>query len=257
MNTARQQALLELSAKFDAERKARQIDVLTRDNVIKSAELRAQRSRQQLMLTGALLSLGICLTLAWAFRGVRKANQQLRYNSEHDPLTGLPNRRYFHEQVLTRPGASRFEGCVLILDVDHFKRINDRFGHLAGDHVLACIGKRLATTLRDTDTFVRWGGEEFLALLPPMAEPQLAATARRLLEAVSAEPIQWRSETIHCTISIGYASFPTRSAITNLSLHRALSVADEALYEAKRAGRNCACGIPRAVELPARLLQNV
>jgi diguanylate cyclase (GGDEF)-like protein len=256
MNTARQQALLELSAKFDAERKARQIDLLTRDNALKGAELRAQRSRQQFILTAALLALAICVTLGLSFRGVRKANLQLRYNSEHDALTGLPNRRYFHEHVLAGPAASSFEGCVLIIDIDHFKRINDLFGHLAGDHVLACIGKRLAATLRDSDTFVRWGGEEFLAVLPRLTDAQLVATARRLLDAVSGEPVRWEGETIRCTVSIGYASFPMRGVKTNISLHRALSLADEALYQAKRRGRNRACGLPTAAELAARSLQN-
>jgi diguanylate cyclase (GGDEF)-like protein len=256
MNTARQQALLELSAKFDAERKARQIDLLTRDNALKSAELRAQRTRQQLILAGALLAVAMSLTLGWAFRGVRRANRQLRFNSEHDPLTGLPNRRYFNDHVLTRP-ASQFEGCVLIVDIDHFKRINDLFGHLAGDHVLACVGKRLATTLRGSDTLVRWGGEEFLAVLPRLTDAQLAMTARRLLESVSAEPIEWQGQTIRCTVSIGYASFPMRGATGNISLSRALSLADEALYQAKRGGRNRACGVPTAAELLGRFLQPV
>ncbi len=243
MNNARQQALLELAAKFDAERRAREIELLTRDNAIKSAELGTQRLRQELVLTGALLALAVCAILGWAFRGVHKANQQLRYNSEHDPLTGLPNRRYFHEQVLTRDDASRFEGCVLIIDIDHFKRINDLFGHQAGDHVLACVARRLANILRGTDTLLRWGGEEFLAVLPPMAEAPLAATAQRLLHAVSDECVEWNGEKICCTTSIGYASFPLPGATTSISLDRAISLADNALYRAKRRGRNRACRI--------------
>jgi diguanylate cyclase (GGDEF)-like protein len=241
MTNARQQALLELSAKFDAERRARQIDLLTRDNAIKSAELSAQRLHQELVLTGALLALTVAAILGWAFRGVRKANQQLRYNSEHDPLTGLPNRRYFHERVLARDDAGRFEGCVLIIDVDHFKRINDLFGHQAGDHVLACVGKRLAAVLRGSDILLRWGGEEFLAVLPPMEDAPLAATAHRLLNAVGGESIDWHGETIRCTTSIGYASFPLPRMTTSVSLNRAISLADKALYQAKRRGRNRAC----------------
>jgi diguanylate cyclase (GGDEF)-like protein len=243
MTNARQQALLELSAKFDAERRAREIDLLTRDNSIKSAALDAQRLRQELVLTGALLALTIAAILGWAFRGVRKANQQLRYHSEHDLLTGLPNRRYFHEHVLTQDNTSRFEGCVLIIDIDHFKRINDLFGHQAGDHVLACIGKRLAVALRGTDTLLRWGGEEFLAVLPPMTDAALAATAHRLLHAVSGKLLGWHDEMIQCTTSIGYASFPLPGMTTSLSLDRAINLADKALYQAKRRGRNRACRI--------------
>lgn len=243
MTNARQQALLELSAKFDSERRVREIDLLTRDNAVKSAELRAQRLRQALVLTGAVLALTVAVILGWAFRRVRRANQQLRFNSEHDPLTGLPNRRYFHEHVLTRADASRFEGCVLIIDIDHFKRINDLFGHQAGDHVLACVGKRLAAVLRDSDVLLRWGGEEFMAILPPMAEEQLSTMACRLLHAVSGESIGWRGETIQCTTSIGYASFPMPGMTMSISLNRAISLADKALYQAKRRGRNRACRI--------------
>jgi diguanylate cyclase (GGDEF)-like protein len=243
MTNARQQALLELSAKFDAERRARQIDLLTRDNAIKSAALGSQRLRQELVLTVALLALTFSAIVGWAFRGVRKANRQLRYSSEHDLLTGLPNRRYFHEHVLTQGDASRFEGCVLIIDIDHFKRINDLFGHQAGDHVLACVGKRLAAALRETDTLLRWGGEEFLAVLPPISDAALAITAHRLLHAVSGDLLSWHGEMIHCTTSIGYASFPLPGMTTSISLDRAISLADKALYQAKRRGRNRACRI--------------
>lgn len=243
MTSVRQQALAELSAKFDAERRARQIDLLTRDNAIKSTALNADRLRQQLVLSVALLATSLCVTLGWAFRGARKANKRLRYNSEHDPLTGLPNRRYFHEHVLSERGANQFEGCVLIIDIDHFKRINDQHGHLTGDHVLACAGKRLAAALRAADTLVRWGGEEFLAVLPPMPETQLETTARRLLNAVTHEPIRWQEQAIHCTVSIGYASFPLPGISLDISLSRAISLADKALYQAKRRGRNRACRV--------------
>jgi diguanylate cyclase (GGDEF)-like protein len=243
MTTVRQQALAELSSKFDAERRGRQIDLLTRDNAIKSAALNTDRLHQQLVLTVALLATSLCVTLGWAFRGARKANKRLRYNSEHDPLTGLPNRRFFNEHVLAEQGTSQFEGCVLVIDIDHFKRINDQHGHLTGDHVLACTGKRLAAALRAGDTLVRWGGEEFLAVLPPMPETQLETTVRRLLSAVTQEPIHWQEQTIRCTVSIGYASFPLPGTSLNVSLGRAISLADKALYQAKRRGRNLACRV--------------
>jgi len=243
MTTVRQQSLAELSSKFDAERRARQIDLLTRDNAIKSAALNTDRLHQQLVLTVALLAISLCVTLGWAFRGARKANKRLRYNSEHDPLTGLPNRRFFNEHVLAERGTGQFEGSVLIIDIDHFKRINDQYGHLAGDHVLAGIGKRLVGALRAADTLVRWGGEEFLVVLPPMSETQLEETARRLLRAVAQGPIHWQKQAIYSTVSIGYAGFPLPGTALNVSLGRAISLADKALYQAKRRGRNLACGV--------------
>lgn len=243
MTNSRQQALLELSAKFDAERRGREIDLLTRDNAVKSAQLNAQRLRQAVAWAGALLAVIVSAILGWALKGVRRANQKLRYHSEHDQLTGLPNRRYFHEHVLTQGDASRFEGCVLIIDIDHFKRINDLFGHEAGDHVLACVGKRLAAVMRTGDTLLRWGGEEFLAVLPPIADAALAATAQRFLNAVSGALFDWQGKTIRSTISIGYARCPMPGTTTSIALSRAISLADKALYQAKQRGRNRACRI--------------
>jgi len=227
MTHARQQVLLELSAKFDDERRVREIDLLRRENSIKSAKLGAERLRQALVLTCAVLAVTVSVILGWAFRGVRRSNRKLRFNSEHDPLTGLPNRRYFHENVLTRADASQFEGCVVIIDIDHFKRVNDLPGHQAGDHVLACVGRRLAAVLRESDILVRWGGEEFMAVLPPMDDAALSTTARRLLHAVSGESIGWQGKMIQCTTSIGYASFPMPQTGTSISLNRAISLADK------------------------------
>lgn len=241
INTSRQRALLELSARFDAERKARAMELLARENAVKSAQLRAQRLSQQLALTAAIGAAALSLVLIWAFLRVRKANKWLSYQSTHDALTGLANRNYFNEHISGRRGKQQFEGGVLIIDVDHFKRINDAYGHSAGDHVLREIGQRLARALRENDTLLRWGGEEFLAVLRPMSESQLAATARRMLDTVRETPLFWHGDTLHCTISIGYASFPLAGAATEISLNQAISLVDKALYAAKQRGRDRAC----------------
>ncbi len=168
MTNTRQRAFLELSAQFDDERKARELELLRRDNALKVSEMRGQRLQQQLILAGALFIACICAALVWAFARVSKANEKLRFSSEHDPLTGLSNRRYFNERVLAVDGGRPVGGCVLLADLDHFKRINDTHGHPAGDAVLAAISQRLAAALRENDKLVRWGGEEFLAVLGPM-----------------------------------------------------------------------------------------
>src|SRR5882757_1242555 len=164
MTQSRQQALLELSGKFDNERKVREIELLKRDNAIKDRDLNVQKMRQQMIAVIALLSGIGCTALAWAFYRIRKINQRLRYNGEHDTLTGLYNRRYFAEHILTQARHQNFAGCVVLIDLDHFKRVNDTLGHGAGDAVLASVAKRLAHVLREEDTLVRWGGEEFLIL---------------------------------------------------------------------------------------------
>jgi diguanylate cyclase (GGDEF)-like protein len=241
MTNTRQRAFLELSAQFDDERKARELELLRRDNALKVSEMRGQRLRQQLILAGALFIAFICAALVWAFARVSKANERLRFSSEHDPLTGLSNRRYFNEQVLAVDGGRPVGGCVLLADLDHFKRINDTYGHPAGDAVLAAMSQRLAAALRENDKLVRWGGEEFLAVLGPMTPAQADLTAARLLQAVRRDPVLWNGHVIRCTISIGYASFPMAGSATDITLDSAISLVDKALYEAKRRGRDRAC----------------
>ena len=241
MTNTRQRAFLELSAQFDDERKARELELLRRDNALKVSEMNGQRLRQQLILAAALFIALICAALVWAFARVSKANERLRFSSEHDPLTGLSNRRYFNERVLAVDGGRPVGGCVLLADLDHFKRINDTHGHPAGDAVLAAMSQRLSAALRENDKLVRWGGEEFLAVLGPMTPAQADMTAARLLQAVRREPVMWNGQIIRCTISIGYASFPMEGSATDISLDSAISLVDKALYEAKRRGRDRAC----------------
>jgi diguanylate cyclase (GGDEF)-like protein len=241
MTNTRQRAFLELSAQFDDERKARELELLRRDNALKVSEMRGQRLLQQLIIAGALFIAVICAALVWAFARVSKANERLRFSSEHDPLTGLSNRRYFNERVLAVDGARPVGGCVLLADLDHFKRINDSYGHPAGDAVLAAMSQRLAEALREHDKLVRWGGEEFLAVLGPMTPAQADLTAERLLQAVRRDPVLWNGHLIRCTISIGYACFPMAGSATDISLDSAISLVDKALYEAKRRGRDRAC----------------
>jgi diguanylate cyclase (GGDEF)-like protein len=257
MTNTRQRAFLELSAQFDDERKARELELLRRDNALKVSEMHGQRLQQQLILAGALFIACICAALLWAFARVSKANEKLRFSSEHDPLTGLSNRRYFNERVLAIDGGRPVGGCVLLADLDHFKRINDTHGHPAGDAVLAAISQRLAAALRENDKLVRWGGEEFLAVLGPMTAAQADLTAARLLHAVRCEPVVWNGQTIRCTISIGYASFPMEGSATDISLDSAISLVDKALYEAKRRGRDRACLIKVVSARNERELTNI
>ena len=136
---------------------------------------------------------------------------------------------------------------MLLADLDHFKRINDTLGHPAGDAVLATVSHRLSAALRETDKLVRWGGEEFLAVLDPITPEQADRTVERLLQAVRRDPVLWNGQAIRCTISIGYACFPMAGADTEISLDSAISLTDKALYEAKRRGRNRACLISAVI----------
>jgi diguanylate cyclase (GGDEF)-like protein len=241
MTSTRQRAFLELSAKFDSERRARELELLRRDNALKASEMHGQRLRQQFILAGALFVTCICAALIWALASIRRANGRLRFDSERDALTGLRNRRYFNHYVLSVDGARPVGGCVLLADLDHFKKINDSLGHPAGDAVLATVSHRLSAALRESDKLVRWGGEEFLAILDPITPEQANLTVERLLHAVRRDPVLWNGQPIQCTISIGYAFFPMAGSATEISLDSAISLVDKALYEAKRRGRNRAC----------------
>ncbi len=241
ITTVRERALLELSAKFDDERRARELELLRRDNALRVSEMRGQRLRVQIILAGTLFVSCLCAVLFWAFARVRKANQRLLISSERDALTGLHNRRYFNERVLTVDGARPARGCILLADLDHFKTVNDRFGHPAGDAVLATVSERLSAALRASDTLVRWGGEEFLGILEPCPPEQANATVNRLLIAVRRDPVIWNGQLIPCTISIGFGCFPMPGADAEISLEHAVSLVDKALYVAKRRGRDRAC----------------
>ena len=243
LSAARQRSLLELEARFNDVRKTREIEILKRDNALQRANLAAEQFRQKAILVPPPWPFVICMVLSWAFSRLRKAGAQLRYASEHDTLTGLHNRRYFNDNILQPHRDRGFHGCLILIDVDHFKRINDVLGHPTGDAVLTALGERLSGSLRNRDTLVRWGGEEFLAVLEPLSESELNATVGRLLNVVETRPIEVNGQSVECTVSIGCARFPIQGAAIDIALERAITLVDKALYRAKSAGRNRACFI--------------
>jgi diguanylate cyclase (GGDEF)-like protein len=125
----------------------------------------------------------------------------------------------------------------MMLDLDHFKLINDRFGHAAGDATLKEFAHRVGAELREIDCFSRWGGEEFCVLLPAAGSDEAHAAARRIVSTVAAQPFLQHADIIPVTVSIGVTEL--RSAAERLE--DALNRADAALYKAKQAGRNRAC----------------
>ncbi|MEP7242822.1 MAG: GGDEF domain-containing protein [Gammaproteobacteria bacterium] len=239
----RDQLLQEATARFDEQLKAREMAYEESQAALSISRNKTRHLRQQRARAGACFLAGMCAILLWAMVRVRKTRERARFIEENDALTGLRNRRYFNEQVLAREGNRPFEGCLLLVDLDHFKRINETLGHPAGDAVLAAISKRLSTTLDGDGTLVRWGGEEFLGMMAAMSETEAGVAAQRLLHAVRETPVMWKDNAIQCTISIGFARFPIPGAATNISLDNAISLVDKALYEAKQRGRDRACHI--------------
>ena len=166
-------------------------------------------------------------------RELEEANDQLRRLAVTDELTGLRNRRAFEERLVMEFSMARRrkrELAVLLLDVDNFKMINDRFGHAAGDEVLRRLGMILRTTVRLPDLPARYGGEEFIVLLPESGEDSAMGLARRLMQRVAEEA--WENGPV--TKSMGMAAM--NEALLNG--YQLVELADEALYAAKRAGKN-------------------
>jgi diguanylate cyclase (GGDEF)-like protein len=164
--------------------------------------------------------------------------ETLRTQSIRDPLTGLFNRRYMEaslEREMHRSLRRSHPLSIIMLDIDHFKRFNDTFGHDAGDALLSEFGRFLATQVRGEDIACRYGGEEFMLILPDASVEVAAQRAERLREAARQINVQHRRQTLEAiTISIGVASVPNHAA-DGEELMRA---ADTALYAAKRQGRD-------------------
>jgi diguanylate cyclase (GGDEF)-like protein len=166
-----------------------------------------------------------------------RAFGHLREHAERDPLTLLRNRRAF-ERLLAAE-TDRFERyrrplAMVVLDLDHFKAINDQHGHEAGDEVLRSVARTLAACIRDVDTAARLGGEEFVVLLPETALAAAVEVADRIRTAVAAAPVAWRTGLIPVTLSAGAAACPETVPLPE----ELMGVADRALYRAKHDGRN-------------------
>jgi two-component system, cell cycle response regulator len=184
---------------------------------------------------------------AWLVAGQRivtlqdrllRAQEELERRATQDSLTGLRNRASLLDQLqkeFSRGARTKVPVGVVTLDVDHFKRINDTYGHPIGDEVLMEVGKRCGSTVRDYDGFGRFGGEEFLAIVPGGGSVEVEIVASRLLTLISRVPFSTSAGEIAVTVSAGAAStahgYASQSAL--------LAAADAALYRAKEAGRGC------------------
>ena len=166
---------------------------------------------------------------------------ELRRLASSDPLTGVPNRRHFEErsaQIIAAREATGRSVAVLMLDVDHFKKINDTHGHPIGDEVLKVVARRCREALRERDLFARFGGEEFIALLAAPTADEVPATAERLRNAISGAPVHVGGLRIEVTVSVGGAMGEALPGSDARLLEQLVARADEALYQAKADGRN-------------------
>lgn len=170
--------------------------------------------------------------------GIQGAHQRLADLAIRDSLTGLRNNGEFHRLLTAEIARSlRYQHSftVLMLDIDHFKRMNDNFGHPAGDAALRHLAAVLVSGLRPVDCVARYGGEEFAMILPETALPGAIQVAEQLCRTIFESPLKiGTQQTIDMSVSIGLAIFPEHAS----SGPELIALADRALYEAKRAGRN-------------------
>lgn len=180
---------------------------------------------------------------------VRDRTRALEEMTISDPLTGLRNRRFLMQNLAPDAALAVRHGdrCLLffMIDIDHFKAINDAFGHHAGDQVLVQMRERLERVFRESDYLVRWGGEEFLAVARGSARGDAEEIAERVRDAVGSRPFSLDAEhSVSKTASVGFAAFPfIPSTPGAVSWSQTIELADKALYLAKASGRNAWCGL--------------
>jgi diguanylate cyclase (GGDEF)-like protein/PAS domain S-box-containing protein len=171
-----------------------------------------------------------------AEQALQESRRELEAQARLDSLTGLANRREFDERLVHALGRSRRHGsavALMYMDIDHFKQVNDRFGHAAGDEVLRAFGQRLSDCVRSGDLVARLGGDEFVVLIEDLSAPAAAEAIATKLIAAMARGIEVDDATLHVTTSIGIA-YSANPAVASLLT----GAADRALYQAKEAGRN-------------------
>ena len=199
----------------------------------------------EIALTGATLSLVMAM-LAWqlihgrerALRLAAAMTEELRHMAQHDPLTGLPNRALFNDrlgQELARAKRQQGRFAMVFLDLDHFKPINDTYGHGAGDHILKAVAQRLQKCVRAADTVGRIGGDEFVVLLAQLSDEDPVQELAEKLRLALKPPFLLNGQELKLSCSVGVAVYPAHGTDA-IALTKS---ADEAMYRAKEEGRDC------------------
>lgn len=202
--------------------------VLMVDNILSQQEIPVE---QVTVLSAVAGQLGMAIKNARLFQGVEEL-------AITDGLTGLYLLRYFKQRLreeFFRAERNRGQLSLMILDIDHFKRFNDTYGHPAGDTILASVAERVLSNARKVDLTARYGGDEFVILLPDTSADEAMLLAERLHQAVSGEQVKLSHDrSVPLTVSIGVATYPTHAA----TIEELIKRADEALYWIKSHGRN-------------------
>ncbi len=185
----------------------------------------------------------VCITLmdatdiAFSQTLLKEALETLGESSNRDGLTGIYNRRYLEKHIAIEFDRAKRYGepfSFILFDLDHFKKVNDGYGHLGGDEVLRSVAERVGSMLRTTDTFGRYGGEEFGIILPSTSLEDSCFLAERVRQTIEQAPVDFQDTQIKVSISMGVSAFKMDQS----SYKQLIDEADQALYASKEAGRN-------------------
>ncbi|KJF73824.1 GGDEF domain-containing protein [Agrobacterium arsenijevicii] len=179
-----------------------------------------------------IITLNFAIALFVMILVAERSERKLLVLANTDPLTGVKNRRFFFQAMPAMPDPA---DAAMLLDIDHFKSINDRFGHAVGDNVLQEVAKRISGSIRGGDVLARYGGEEFIIFLPGAGVEKACMIGERIRDAVSITEVDCGSLRVGVTVSIGIAT----SGDLRWDLQTLAEMADRALYRAKTEGRNC------------------
>ncbi len=238
LDNKRQRELIFNQVKFEVERNKQEEQRLQRENQLMAQQAEDENRRHQLMSGALIISAALSALLLLTLHRLHRQRGQLRYLAESDSLTGCYSRHHamqLAEKLHASCARRKTSMAVLMVDLDHFKTINDRFGHPAGDAVLHAAGRALAQQLRQQDVIGRYGGEEFLILLPDSDRHSAETVVNRCRLALDRLVINSPQRLPAITASIGVAL----SADCKSSLSELINCADEALYLAKDSGRDC------------------
>lgn len=257
IKSEREDAVQAMQEQYETEKKNREIERLSLEKVAADAEIAEKNARQKLWIALAVVFVLVTIILVQWLRTSRKRNKdltddnvQLTEQTDRDPLTGAYNRRFLQKtmqqlhqklQNINRPGRADDIMGIILLDVDFFKKVNDTYGHAVGDAVLLEMTKRFRKLLRERDMVVRWGGEEFVLLLPNI-NGALCNVADRVIKKIGKETFNFEGQQLRITISAGCVTWP---AFEEQSWEDALHLADMAAYLSKSSGRNRATCITK------------
>lgn len=243
----REQLMVEMQARYEAHDQAQQITLLQQENQLREQQLRNTQLVRGISVLMVLVLALVLAVITIGYRASRKTNQQLNEANRKlhqqallDPLTGLGNRRHFQNLMRERSRqAAATPSVLMLLDLDHFKQINDTLGHGAGDQVLREVAQRLTQVCGESAHIIRWGGEEFLVYAPCNDSTAAAALTEDVLIALNQAPVESGHEKIIVQGTIGTVMLPIAGlAESQIDWEKALQLADNLLYVGKLHGRN-------------------